>query len=124
MGTNGTGATCLSAHTLTVANNGEKEAQGTAEFIKFILNYDGTWQHSYDTTPAYYDYKGAQDKEISPVLEGAKSSASNLEAELFLPEQDAYQIAVATMFNSICMGEATEEEAIARFTATVTPLLP
>lgn len=124
MGTNGKGATCLSAHTLTVANNGEKEAAGTAAFIKYILDYDGTWQHSYDTTPAYYDYKGAENKAISPVLDGAKSSASNLQAELFLPEQDAYQIAVATMFNSICMGEATEEQAFQRFTNAVTPLLP
>lgn len=124
MGTNGTGATYLSAHTLTVANNGEKEAAGTAEFIKFILDYEGTWQHSYDTTPAYYDYKGAQDKPISPVLDGAKDSASNLQPQLFLPEQDAFQIAIATLFNSICMGEATEEQAIQKFTSTVTPLLP
>lgn len=124
MGTNGTGATGLSAHTLFVNNNGGKEAEGTAEFIKFILNYDGTWQHSYDTTPAYYDYKGAADKAISPVLDGAKDAASNLQAEIYLPEQDSYQIAIATMFNSICMGEATQENAIAKFTSTVTPLLP
>ena len=124
MGTNGKGATNLSAHTLFVANNGEKEAAGTAELVKFILNYDGTWQHSYDTTPAYYAYAGAKDMPISPVLDGAREAASNLAAEVYLPEQDAYQIAIATMFNSICMGEATEEEAIAKFTATVTPLRP
>lgn len=47
MGTNGKSATNLSAHTLFVANNGEKEAAGTAELVKFILNYEGTWQHSY-----------------------------------------------------------------------------
>ena len=61
---------------------------------------------------------------LSPVLEGAKSAAANLASEVYLPEQDAYQIAIATMFNSICMGEATEEEAIAKFTATVSPMLP
>lgn len=124
MGTNGSGATNLSAHTLYVANNGEAEAAATAEFVEFILDYEGTWQHSYDTTPAYYCYEGAEDMPVSPVLDGAKTAASNLAAETYLPEQDAYQIAIATMFNSICMGEATEEEAIAKFTDTVTPLLP
>lgn len=124
LGTHGTGATNLSAHTLYVANNGEAEAAATAKLVEFILNYEGTWQHSYDTTPAYYAYAGAADMPIAPVLDGAKSAASNLATEFYLPEQDAYQIAIATMFNSICMGEATEEEAIAKFTATVTPLLP
>ncbi len=124
MGTNGSGQTSLSAHTIFVSNNGGKEAEGTAEFIKFIFNYDGTWQHSYDTTPAFFCYADAEDKPISPVLDGAKSSASNLKSEIFLPEQDAYQIAIATMFNSVCMGEASEEDAIAKFTKTVSPLLP
>lgn len=124
MGTNGTGATNLSAHTLYMANNGEAEAAATAKLVQFILDYEGTWQHSYDTTPAYYAYAGAADMPLSPVLDGAKSAASNLASEYYLPEQDAYQIAIATMFNSICMGEATEEEAIAKFTATVTPMLP
>lgn len=124
LGTNGTGATNLSAHTLYMANNGEAEAAATAKLVEFILNYEETWQHSYDTTPAYYAYGGAADMPLSPVLDGAKSAASNLASEVYLPEQDAYQIAIATMFNSICMGEATEEEAIAKFTATVTPMLP
>lgn len=124
MGTNGTGATSLSAMTLYVNDNGGKEAEGTQEFAKFIMNYDETWQHAYDTTPAYYCYEGAADKELSPVLEGAKDSAFNLQSETYLPEQDAYQIAIATMVNSICMGEATKEDAIAKFTSTVSPLLP
>lgn len=124
MGTNGTGTTGLSAMTLYVNDNGGKEAEGTQEFAKFIMNYDDTWQHAYETTPAYYCYAGAADKELSPVLAGAKDSAFNLKAETYLPEQDAYQIAIATMVNSICMGEATQEEAIAKFTSTVTPLLP
>lgn len=124
LGTAGKGATNLSAHTLYMANNGEKEAAATAKLVQFILDYEGTWQHSYDTTPAYYAYAGASDMPISPVLDGAKSSSSNLASEIYLPEQDAYQIAIATMFNSICMGEATEEEAIDQFTKTVTPLLP
>lgn len=124
LGTNGKGATNLSAHTLYVANNGEAEAAATAKLVEFILDYEGTWQHSADTTPAYYPYAGAEGMPLSSVLEGAKSAASNLAAEVYLPEQDAYQIAIATMFNSICMGEATQEDAIAKFTATVTPLLP
>ena len=124
LGTNGKGATNLSAHTLYMSNNGEAEAAATAKLVKFILDYPGTWEHSAQTTPAYYAYGGAADMPLSPVLEGAKSAASNLVSEVYLPEQDAYQIAIATMFNSICMGEATQEEAIAKFTATVTPMLP
>ena len=124
LGTNGKGATNLSAHTLYMSNNGEAEAAATAKLVKFILDYPGTWEHSAATTPAYYAYGGAADMPLSPVLEGAKSAASNLVSEVYLPEQDAYQIAIATMFNSICMGEATQEEAIAKFTATVSPMLP
>lgn len=124
LGTNGKGATNLSAHTLYMANNGDAEAAATAKLVKFILDYPGTWEHSAETTPAYYAYGGAADMPLSPVLEGAKSAAANLASEVYLPEQDAYQIAIATMFNSICMGEATEEEAIAKFTATVSPMLP
>jgi len=124
LGTNGKGATNLSAHALYMSNNGEAEADATAKLVKFILDYPGTWEHSAETTPAYYAYGGAADMPLSPVLEGAKSAAANLASEVYLPEQDAYQIAIATMFNSICMGEATEEEAIAKFTATVSPMLP
>lgn len=124
LGTNGKGATNLSAHTLYMSNNGEAEAAATAKLVEFILEYEETWQHSVDTTPAYYAYGGAADMPLSPVLNGAKDAASNLVTEIYLPEQDAYQIAIATMFNSYCMGEATLEEAIAKFTATVTPMLP
>ena len=124
MGTSGTGATSLSATTLYVNDNGGKEAEGTREFVKFIMDYDETWQHAYETTPAYYCYEGAADKELSPVLAGAKDSAFNLKVETYLPEQDAFQIAIATMINSICMGEAAQQEAVEKFTNTVTPLLP
>ena len=124
LGTNGKGATNLSAFSLYVANNGEAEAAATGKFVEYIMNYEETWKHSADTTPAYYSYAGAADMPLSPVLEGAKDSAANLATEVYLPEQTAYQIAIATMFNSYCMGEATLEDAIAKFTATVTPMLP
>lgn len=124
MGTNGTGATNLSGHTLMVANNGEKESAGVAALLKFIFDYEGTWEHSLESTPAFYAYGPAKDKPISSVLDGSKSSSSNLAAEPMLTEMDSFQIAIATMFNSICMGEATEEAALAKFTSTVTPLLP
>lgn len=124
MGTNGKGATNLSAQSLYVANNGEAEAAATAKLVEFILEADETWEHAYTAMPAYYAYAGAADMPLSPVLDGAKSAAANLATEVYLPEQDAYQIAIATMFNSVCMGEATVDEAITKFTATVTPLLP
>lgn len=115
MGTNGKGYTGLSAHTLFVANNGEKEAEASKKFIEFLLNNDDFYAHFAESTPGYYTYGPKQNSNLHPILETSKDSANKIQSEVLFEKQDAYQIAIAKMMNAICSGTATKEDAIANF---------
>ncbi len=124
MGSNGEGATLVSAHSLMFTGLNDETTEGCATFVEWLMTTEVMGEHMETINPALSESTSAMsDYEPLYIFEGVGDGASNIVNQVSHPQLTSIQTDICTMLNAIILNGKSIDQAVSEFTTEANILL-